>query len=725
MPPPNLHQQKQTQNSKSIACIRKRASSVLSAFVIATLVSAVAPESRADTATLKIKNQYGERLKCGRATNKCKVYKESDYTATFEIPLTESEAAGIGKRTKLAVRLGKLRFDQKLGKKFNAADGTAMIRTNAKNRVGKKVGSRTMNVTVTDDSLICEIRSKVKDLKGAKWKPLLASKSTLRKAGKLKRNLKCQLKIDDRSYSFKVKCKGRVKIAKTRGDDGKRRTLRALAFTGRGSTDANTSPEPMPVVVRAGTDSPAGNGTIGTFGGDISCSGALTGVSIRVPAGAMNDETPIVVASNDIQVSPSSGSFVGTAVNIHTGGQTSFEEPLAVTLPLDGGPEGTVPVPYYINDEGVMVPCQVTSIDRTAGTMTFETFHTSLFAWLWAELTNFGGNTAYLPSDGFQIVNFGSQFNPGGECFGIAAFAQWYYANHGGGLFPKYMQDTPSGAGTVKGQNIIATRAHTSVSWLWNSYIPNLMQTYNLTGSEVYSSITNILDNTARPTVLYLDDSTNPTAPHAAHAVLAYDHVGADELLINDPNHPGSVRRANLAGGKLTYGQYARVSVIGNGSFTTENFSNIYNDAEAGFNGEAAAQVEITSYNDGDDVTDRQIVFSGKVESGSVLVDKITIWLNGTAKFEQSIEEDGLFSIPISLVVGENKMTFETSGILTSGNRTNVLNTQTTPFIINLQSDLAQILVTLSWNTNDTDLDLYVIDPIGAHYTRKNLCVSR
>lgn len=116
MPPPNLHQQKQTQNSKSIACIRKRASSVLSAFVIATLVSAVAPESRADTATLKIKNQYGERLKCGRATNKCKVYKESDYTATFEIPLTESEAAGIGKRTKLAVRLGKLRFDQKLGK---------------------------------------------------------------------------------------------------------------------------------------------------------------------------------------------------------------------------------------------------------------------------------------------------------------------------------------------------------------------------------------------------------------------------------------------------------------------------------------------------------------------------------------------------------------------------------------------------------------------------------
>lgn len=273
------------------------------------------------------------------------------------------------------------------------------------------------------------------------------------------------------------------------------------------------------------------------------------------------------------------------------------------------------------------------------------------------------------------------------------------------------MTDIPYKTSTVKGQQIIATRAHTSVSRLWNQYVPNVTASLNLTGREVFSGITNILDNTARPTILFL--TRNPNT-NGTHAVLAYDHVGASTVLINDPNYPGAVRTGGVSLlGNLTYGSWGKIAIIGNGSFRTEGFDNIYDDAESGFDGSGRAQVVVESHTDGETVTDRTISLTGKVNSGLVLVDKLTVWLNGTTKFEAAIAADGAFGLAISLVEGDNKLTFETSGTDTSGNTTSQLNDQIAPYVVKLETPHSQILVTLTWNTNDTDIDLYTIDPSG------------
>lgn len=681
--------------------------------VIITCLAIVSmPCLMAATSSLRFSENYQQKLKCSDVRQQCMVLNGDEYSAVFSIPITPGQAAAINQGTIIKVKLGKLRVDQKLGKKYKADTRTASIVTVAKSEVGKKVGKRTMDITVTDDRLVCEMKSKVIDLAGARWKPVIPSKSTLKKTGKYKLGFKASLQIGEDIYPFQVQGRGLVEKTTERGSDGAKYKLASLTYKGVGKRDVDLGP--LPVVVTTGTNSPAGSATIGTAGGTIDLtSGPLAGVSIRIPASAMIADTEILVSSNDIQVTPRSGSFTGTAVNIETGEHNTFNEPIAVTIPYDAS-SGQVPVPYYVNDDGLLEPCQVVSVDRENGTMTFETFHASLFAWLWQELTNTEGHTAYTPADGFQIVNYGSVFNPGGECFGISAFAQWFYNSQGGGLFPKFMEDIPFGTGTVKGQNIIASRAHTSVSRLWNSYMPTVDLTYNLTGPEVYSTITNILDNTASPTVLYLNQNNQPLMQHAAHAVLAYDHVGAGTLLINDPNYPGAVKQGELTyEGSLSYNNYQKVSVIGNGSFKTEAFENILADANADFHGDGAALVNVTSHTADEHVTERTITLSGQIESGMALVDKLVIWLNGTTKFEQSVGTDGYFSVVVNLVVGENKFTFETTGTDLHGNRTSVLNSQLAPFVINLDSELAQVLVTLSWNTNDTDLDLYVVDPTG------------
>lgn len=680
--------------------------------IIACLSILLFPQATAATASLKFNESYEQKLKCFRTQQECLVLNKDTYSAVFSIPLTPEQAAAINKQTIIQLKLGTLRIDQKLGKNFNTSTRTATIVTTAKNEVGKKVGQRTLKITITDDLLLCKLSADVNDLTGAGWKPVVATKSMLKKAKKIKGTFKASLRIGEDGYAFLVKGKGKVAKSKERGEDGRKYILSELVFKGLGKLNVNL--DPMPVVVEIGTNSPAGNATIGANGGTIDLSsGPLAGVSIQIPAGAMISDTEILIASNDIRVTPRSGTFTGTAVNIHTGDQNTFSEPFAVTIPYNPA-AGSVPVPYYIDEDGQLQPCQVRSIDRDNGTLTFETFHTSLFAWLWQELTNSGGHTAYTPSDGFQIVNHGSVFNPGGECFGISAFAQWYYNTQSGGLYPEFMEDIPFGTTTVKGQNIIASRAHTSVSRLWTSYLPVRNLTYNLTGPEVYSTITNILENTASPTMLYLNQNNQPLMQHAAHAVLAYDHVGAGTLLINDPNYPGVVKTGQLTyEGNLSYNNYQKVSVIGNGSFKTEGFDNILADALTGFSGDGAALVNVTSHTMDQIVTERTITLSGRIESGMALVDKLVIWMNGTTKFEQAITTDGYFSVAVNLIVGENEFTFETTGTDLHGNRTSVLNNQTAPFVINLESSLAQILVTMSWNTNDTDLDLYVIDPTG------------
>ncbi|HEX3046621.1 MAG TPA: hypothetical protein VHY08_17830, partial [Bacillota bacterium] len=152
----------------------------------------------------------------------------------------------------------------------------------------------------------------------------------------------------------------------------------------------------------------------------------------------------------------------------------------------------------------------------------------------------------------------------------------------------------------------------------------------------------------------------------------------------------------------------------GDGSLNiTEPYQNILDDADANFHSSNNALINVTSHTNGQEITERNINISGTIESGEVLVNKLVI-LVGSTQFTTNVGTDGRFNLPISLEQGINHFQFMTYGYNTEGNQISVPNSmEEEDFILNLNIPKAAILVTLTWDTDDTDVDLYVIDPTG------------
>lgn len=107
------------------------------------------------------------------------------------------------------------------------------------------------------------------------------------------------------------------------------------------------------------------------------------------------------------------------------------------------------------------------------------------------------------------------------------------------------------------------------------------------------------------------------------------------------------------------------------------------------------------------------MTLSGTIESGGVLINNLVITIENQI-FETPVGEDGIFSKNVVLNNGINHIKFQTWG----DNNLDMCimvpnNMETQDFTLNLVDNIPNILVTLNWDTNDTDLDLYVIDPTG------------
>ena len=373
------------------------------------------------------------------------------------------------------------------------------------------------------------------------------------------------------------------------------------------------------------------------------------------------------------------------------------------------------------------------NVDRTAHTFTFQTFHASLYSWVVGAIASLGATftTAYTPaSDGFQIVNFGSSYNREGECFGMTSFSLWFYENHkasAGPFYPKYYDilATDSLGRPLRGQNIIATRSFISITQQWTSYYPLVSSQINLTPAERLASIENALLNTNNPVLIYLFGNGT-----SAHSVLAYGFESLSNLAatvsVYDPNVPGDATRKivyNGASGFSPYSGFPGIIYSGDGSLNlTEPYQHILDDADQNFHNSADATLNVTSHSNGQTVPERNITLAGTINSSQVLVTKLTV-LVGSTSYSANVGLDGAFSIPIELNTGVNHLQFATQGNDASGNLIPVPNTlATTDFTLIADVANSIVLMTLTWDTNDSDIDTYVIDPSGDYsaYYHKN-----
>jgi uncharacterized protein YfaP (DUF2135 family) len=496
----------------------------------------------------------------------------------------------------------------------------------------------------------------------------------------------------------------------------------------------NGGGEVEPVVFTIGTDSYGTSKTIGETGDTIEVTNSnspLYGVTVEFPPGALPEDVVITLASNNGTLTPDSGTFAGKAISLDVPDVDEFEQPVTITVPFYN--EEGIPVPYYVDPDGKLHLAQLVSIDESNKTFSFQVFHASIFTWIWETiellLSTTPVDTGFRPNkDGFQIDNNGSKYGRRGECFGMTSFALWYFINHeetDKNFYHEYYDPilcNDSEGNELRGQDIIATRAYISINQQWNTYYKPLKMIHQaiFPDNVMYIIILSKIITSRNPVLLHLYHKIILPGEDPSHSVLAYSFDSQGKIYIYDPDRPGNnnitINYNYLTNTFDSYGHYDGIVFIGDGSLhLTEPYQNILDDANDDFQNSGDATINISSHSNGQEVTERTVVLSGIIESGEVLVTKLYVFV-GSTLFTTNVGTNGYFNIPISLQSGLNYLEFKLEGLDANGklipidyqNHSDLRN-----FTLNLNIPYSMILMTLTWDKNDTDLDAYVIDPTG------------
>ncbi|MCB1188538.1 hypothetical protein KDL29_15360 [bacterium] len=456
-------------------------------------------------------------------------------------------------------------------------------------------------------------------------------------------------------------------------------------------------------------------------GGQLVGSGGLDGIVVDIPVGALDRSEMITLGSNDGMLLPVDGTWGGTIIDISGPNPILFEKPVIITAPFSGDPD-VVPVPYYIRDDGKLEACILTDMDRSSGTFSFATEHTSEYTWVLTLPDDGSGEyraPGYSPgTSGFNIVNRGSDYNIGGECLGMTSFSQWYY-RYGPKELPLYTRfleslGTDSDGKPILGQDVIATRAFNTVvesqiNWLKSGPKPGTVR-------DQITAIKHVIRNTSAPTNVSLIYGYKDGHFVDGHAVLAYGYT-QDRLLVYDPNHPGVSLKIDIVGDGFYYEfgeHYDSIFCFGTGTLARESFEAILADAEAGFRGSEDALISNLNHEDNDTVTEPQITLTGTISSSEVLVERLKV-VNEDQTSEVPVDTvGGFFSIQVPIKDGDNLLTFITEGRNGFNNWVETPNNYTGRGGLKLVGDIPpdKLRITLTWDQNNS-FGMFVKDPSG------------
>jgi len=474
-----------------------------------------------------------------------------------------------------------------------------------------------------------------------------------------------------------------------------------------------------PAEFTTGTTKIESTKTIGNSGGTLSITeGPLKGTVVKFPSGALPASNTIEIGYNDGKLTNIGDStYSGNAFIINVSNNKNFDKPISITMPLPDG--DIVPVTFYVDEKGVLNFCQIVDIDRINKTYTFETFHASTYVTVLANNNSQVISTSFLPeNDGFQIDNFGSSYNTG-ECVGMTTFSVWFFKNKKsteGNFYPKFMGviGKDREGNNLTGQDIIATRAFIAINQIWSTYYgPIINRSQSLTPADNFSMIKTALNLTKCPVLLGIYPAINTIG----HSIAVYKLDGTT-FSVYDPNYHGETKQLKYNNSTKQFEQYDnRYSVIsymatGGELLTAESFDFIYQDAKANFDQETKAKIAFSSHEEGGTITTLATTLIGNIQSSEIKVTEIEVYTDkGAGPFIAQVN-DGDFSLPLTLDRGLNLLYFKTFGKDANGNKIEIANNWgSTPFSIKVDVPQTKVLVTLTWNTPESDLDLYVVDP--------------
>ena len=402
-----------------------------------------------------------------------------------------------------------------------------------------------------------------------------------------------------------------------------------------GSADANNISIACAQVLAGGSGAvPASGGTVSTTAADV-----------QAPQGASLQPQNVTITT----MAPPAGlpavfTAVGAAVDVSIDQPTMLNAPLLVTVRYDASvvsSESNLAVVHYNTTSSRYEPAAIVSQDTTAHTFTiatrvFSPFVVVQFAPATAEPASFMVKNFSPEQNGWNIVNTGSYFSPGGNCFGMSAYAIWFFNNESVPLYG-FFPTTPNPSIAL----IVASRAQMAEAQyeqnVNNVYAGNLSPADKAKFMRVYMAAFN------DPQVLIMWDA-NQKSGHAA-VLYGYDSTG---FIFYDTNYPRESQTVGFDGTKFAaYSIYTQFTFAPSESLgRLEDYAQLTSDAEDGF--VDSAHITVTSPDVSETITSAPVQLAGSFAAGLDPAALLVVIAAGSDTATTLATQPGPFSVTLS-----------------------------------------------------------------------------
>jgi uncharacterized protein YfaP (DUF2135 family) len=442
-----------------------------------------------------------------------------------------------------------------------------------------------------------------------------------------------------------------------------------------------------------------GTATLSASGGTVKTDAA----DVTAPSGAsLQDQTVTVASMPPPSGIPTGYTPVGAAVNVEIDKADVLNAPFLVTLRYDAGAtpdEDKLAVLHYNPSTNAYEPLTILNQDKSLHSIQFEARSFSPFLVVSTHLASVPAAFTvanFTPATkGWAIPNFGSYYSPGGNCLGMAGYATWFFGSRTENLHGKF-----SSTGSPNVAQLVAARAMLAQSQYWakksSTYLNTLGKPATAALMKAYLALS------GKPLILLMGTDG---APQHAGVVYGYDQTG---FIFYDTNVPDQQQRVSFDG--TTWGTYAGYNYF---SFVavpslgrTEDFAQLTTEAEAGFT--TSSLIQLTSPTPGQQITTHNVtltgVLSGSLNSGASLI----AYVKGVPQLVSP--RAGEFSATLPVSSGSNTIVLF-AGVNISAQSNWYKNAATLVLDVSGTFTPATLLTTLTWNQDQSDVDLYVTEP--------------
>ena len=446
-----------------------------------------------------------------------------------------------------------------------------------------------------------------------------------------------------------------------------------------------------------GTITYSGSGTASADGGTIEAGD----VTITIRAQTLAGEVTFTVSEVDTPAAlPTGLKQVGSVLDVSVGASDheKINGPVTFTVEYDdtGMADETKLLVLHYDDTWGYQAVRVLDQNTTANTITFEsrTFSPFVFALLDLILPDDVDTGFTATANGWNIDNFGSFFSPGGNCLGMSAYATWFYQGRS--------SEDLNGKFNATIAQYTAMRAHMAQSQSWA--ITEWREEQLLSDARLITLMKAFLYITDQPLILTMGVDGSPR--HAS-VVYGYD---ANNFYFYDVNSQDTQQTlsytANSFGDYGSYNSFGFVALPSMGR--TQDFEDLTAEAEAGFT--TSDDITLTAPTADQEINAHETDLTGSLSgdlnnSAQLLVDVKGVW--------QTVPvSSGSFDATIPIAYGDNTI------VLLAGvpmaNQSNWYKNSAL-LIRDVEGTLAatDLLTTLTWSQDNTDVDLYVTDPAG------------